>query len=166
MLTHENTDISLAAVSLLSEMIDSEMIIDIPEAYTFIDMLLSLQGLELLVQNITRLSAGGSTSAAVTHATSAGAVTHATSATSTSVSPSEEDLLGIHNTLSIIENLIELDTSVSITICEKTNILVYLLSQIKKRSFDSIKLYSSEILSIILQKSTAAGRRCVNDAYI
>ena len=151
MLTHENTDISLAAVSLLSEMIDSEMIIDIPEAYSFIYMLLSLQGLELLVQNITRLSAGGATSAAVTHATSA---------------PSEEDLLGIHNTLNIIENLIELDASVSITICEKTNILVYLLSQIKKRSFDSIKLYCSEILSIILQKSTAAGRRCVNDAYI
>ena len=152
MLTHENTDISLAAVSLLSEMIDSEMIVDIPEAYSFIDTLLSLQGLELLVQNITRLSAGGATSAAVTHATSA-AVAHATSA------PSEEDLLGIHNTLSIIENLIELDSSVSITICEKTNILVYLLSQIKKRSFDSIKLYCSEILSIILQKSTAAGRR-------
>ena len=159
MLTHENTDISLAAVSLLSEMIDSEIIIDIPEAYTFIDMLLSLQGLELLVQNIARLSAGGATSAAsVTHATSAGAVTHATSAASTSA-PSEEDLLGIHNTLNIIENLIELDASVSITICEKTNILVYLLSQIKKRSFDSIKLYCSEIFSIILQKSTAAGRR-------
>ena len=150
MLTHENTDISLAAVSLLSEMIDSEMIIDVPEAYSFIDTLLSLQGLELLVQNIARLSGGSSTSAA--------AVTHATSAASTSA-PSEEDLLGIHNTLTIIENLIELDTSVSITMCEKTNILVYLLSQIKKRSFDSIKLYCSEILSIILQKSTEAGRR-------
>jgi hypothetical protein len=55
MITHENTDISLASVSLLDELIDASVLADVPEARPFIDAVLDLQGLELLVQNLNRL---------------------------------------------------------------------------------------------------------------
>ncbi len=54
-MTHENTDISIAAIGLLSEMFEVDTISDdIEDAVVFIDAFVAAQGLELIVQNLDR----------------------------------------------------------------------------------------------------------------
>jgi beta-catenin-like protein 1 len=130
MITHENTDISLAAVALIQEIIDSDTLSDIPEADIFIDTFLNEQGLELIVQNLNRLD-----------------------------EENEEDAQGVQQILSIIESLTDLRPSVANDICAKTHILTFLLSRLKVQKFDTNKLYCSEILSILLQTSPMNQRR-------
>jgi beta-catenin-like protein 1 len=84
--------------------------------------LISLQLLELIVQNLSRLDESN-----------------------------EEDAAGVHNTLGIIENLIEVRPDIAVLICSKTHILKFLLARLKVKKFDANKLYASEILSILLQ---------------
>lgn len=59
-----------------------------------------------------------------------------------------EESDGIHNTLSIFENLIEFRPE----ICKEPGLLSWLVRRLKvKVPFDTNKLYASEILSIFLQ---------------
>lgn len=67
---------------------------------------------------------------------------------------SDEDAQGVYNTMAIIENLIEIKPHISVLVCQKTNILVFLLKRLKTKTFDANKLYCSEILSILLQSET------------
>ena len=122
--THENTDISIATVSLLQEMTEVDTINEEPEAaLQFIEALQSAQGLELIVQNLARLEG----------------------------SSEEEDSQGIQSSLAVLENLVEIDSDVSVAICTNTTILKFLLERCKSKQFDANKLYCSEILSILLQ---------------
>ncbi len=82
----------------------------------------SNQGLELVVQNLSRLN-----------------------------EESEEDAQGVFNTLAIVENLVDLKSSIAVDICAKTHLLKFLLMRLRVRKFDTNKLYCSEILSILLQ---------------
>ena len=59
----------------------------------------------------------------------------------------------MHNTLAIIDNLVEILPEVGKTVCRRTNILKYLLQRVKPKKFDAVKLYASELLSILLQSS-------------
>lgn len=121
--THENTDISIAAVSLLQEMTEVDTINEEPEAaMQFIEALTAAQGLELIVQNLARLDQA-----------------------------SEEDSQGVQSSLAVIENLVEIDPEVAVTLCTNTTILKFLLERCKSKTFDANKLYCSEILSILLQ---------------
>lgn len=65
----------------------------------------------------------------------------------------DEDVGGILNTISIIENLVEINDKVATEVCSRTNILCYCLSKLKSRKFDDIKFNVSELLSILLQSS-------------
>lgn len=122
-LTHENTDISIAAIGLLQEMTEVDTLEDqLDEAEVFINAFKQSQGLELVVQNLSRLNES-----------------------------SDEDAQGVQQSLSILENLVELDASIAVYVCEKTHILKYLLTRCQAKVFDANKLYSSEILSILLQ---------------
>ncbi len=122
-ITHENTDISITTVSLLAEMTDVDAVMEEEEkAMHFIDAFVAGQGLELVVQNLSRLDEAN-----------------------------EEDAQGVHHSMSILENLMEIKPSLSVTLCEKTHILKFLLHRLKSKKFDANKLYCSEILSIILQ---------------
>lgn len=123
MVIHENTDISLAAVALLQEMVDIEPSSEDAEPITeFVDALIEVQGLELLVQNLNRLDES-----------------------------SDEDAQGVSNTMSVIESLIDIKSDIAVTICERTHILKFLLNRLKTKNFDANKLSCSEILSILLQ---------------
>lgn len=127
MITHENTDISIAAVSLIQEMTDVDTITEeIDAAMLFVEAFLANQGLELIVQNMLRLDESN-----------------------------DEDAQGVHNTLTIIENLVEIDADIAVTVCKKTHILKFLLKRLKNKQFDANKLYSSEILSILLQADSS-----------
>ncbi|CAM9534401.1 unnamed protein product, partial [Heterosigma akashiwo] len=56
-------------------------------------------------------------------------------------------------------NLIEIQPSICIPLCEKTNILEFLLNRVKARKFDNNKLYASELLSILLQADPEIPKR-------
>jgi beta-catenin-like protein 1 len=123
LITHENTDISIAAISLLQEMTEVDTLLEQPDiAKSFLAAIQKVQGLELLVQNLFRLD-----------------------------EESDEDAQGVHNTMAIFENLLEIDPSLSVYFCEKTYVLRFLSNRLRTKKFDANKLYCSEILSILMQ---------------
>lgn len=131
LLGHDNTDIAMDVVSLLVDLTDEDVLEDNDEpARVLVDALVENNALELLVQNIGRLSESDPDEAAA-----------------------------IYNTLSTIENMIEVKPAVAELVCERTKLLRWLLGRIKVREFDGNKQYASEILAILLQNSTANQKR-------
>ncbi len=58
-MTHENTDISIAALGLLGELTDPDAVLEAEkEAGQLVDALVDKNGLELLVQNLQRMEEG------------------------------------------------------------------------------------------------------------
>ncbi|GFQ05415.1 beta-catenin-like protein 1 [Phtheirospermum japonicum] len=131
LLNHDNTDISIDAVTLLQDLTDADVVEDNDEsAQVLVDALIENNAVELLVQNLARLN-----------------------------DSDPDESAAIYNTLSTIENLIEVKPSVSELICEKTKLLKWLQARIKIREFDSNKQYASEILAILLQNSVPNQKR-------
>ncbi|XP_073233267.1 beta-catenin-like protein 1 [Porites lutea] len=125
LLSHENSDISIAVIDLLQELTDVDTLNESEEGATaLIDALLDGQVIALLVQNVDRLDENV-----------------------------KEDSDGVHNTLGIIENMTELRTSVCQAAGEQ-GMLGWLLRRLKQKPhYDANKLYCSEILSILLQNT-------------
>lgn len=125
LLSHENSDISIAVIDLLQEMTDVDTLNESEEGATaLIDALLDGQVIALLVQNLERLDENV-----------------------------KEDSDGVHNTLGIIENMTELRTTVCQAAGEQ-GMLGWLLRRLKQKPpYDANKLYCSEILSILLQQT-------------
>jgi hypothetical protein len=67
----------------------------------------------------------------------------------------EEDAVGVQQTFSLLENMIELDASLAVKLCEKTHILQFLLERVGQKDFDANKLSASELLDILLQAHTS-----------
>lgn len=60
LLSHENTDISISVIQLLLELMDPETAVEAEEEMgAFVDAIIKEQGLELLVQNLSRLDEVG-----------------------------------------------------------------------------------------------------------
>ncbi|KAH3776937.1 beta-catenin-like protein 1 [Dreissena polymorpha] len=125
LLTHENTDISIAAVDLMQELTDVDTLNESEEGATaLIGALLEGQVVALLVQNLERLDENV-----------------------------KEESDGVHNTLGIIENMAEFRPEMC-TDAAQQGLLQWLLKRIKaKMPFDGNKLYATEILAILLQNS-------------
>jgi len=123
LLSHENTDISVAAVDLLQELTDIDTLTESEVgANSLIQSLLENQVCSLLVNNLDRLDESVKV---------------------------EAD--GVHNTLSIVENIIELKPEVGKDVAS-AGFMNWLIKKLKvKVPFDDNKLYASEILSILLQ---------------
>lgn len=133
LLSHDNTDIAIDVVQLLQDLTDEDVLEDNDEpARILVDALLENNVLELLVQNLQRLS-------------------------DTDTDPDE--IAAVYSTLATIENLIEVKPAVAEMVCERTKLLRWLVGKIKVREFDSNKQYASEILAILLQNSTANQKR-------
>lgn len=131
LINHDNTDISIDVIGLLQDLTDEDVLEDNDEhAQVLVDALIENNALELLVQNLSRLS---------------------------DADPDES--AAIYNTLATIENFIEVKPSVAELVCEKTKLMKWLLSRLKVKEFDSNKQYASEILAILLQSSTANQKR-------
>lgn len=132
LLSHENTDVAVAIVDLLQELTDIDTLTESEEgASSLIQALADQQICALLVQNLDRLNDAAS----------------------------REEAEGIHNTLSIVENLIEFRPEVS-TESAEAGLLSWLVSKrLKvKVAFDANKLYASEILSILVQNEPSNRR--------
>lgn len=128
LLNHDNVDIAIDVVTLIQDLTDEEVLDDDENdepANVLVDALIENNALELLVQNLGRLS---------------------------ELDPDES--AAIHSTLSCIENLIEIKPAVAELVCDRTKLLKWLLGKIKVREFDSNKQYASEILAILLQNSS------------
>ncbi|XP_077247009.1 ARM repeat superfamily protein [Tasmannia lanceolata] len=131
LLSHDNTDIAIDVVSLLQDLTDEDVLEDNDEpAKILVETLIENNALELLVQNLSRLS-----------------------------DSDPDEMVAIYNTLATIENMIEVNPAVADLVCERTRLLRWLLSKIKVREFDSNKQYASEILAILLQNSAGNQRR-------
>ncbi|XP_047500332.1 beta-catenin-like protein 1 [Penaeus chinensis] len=122
LLSHDNTDISIATVDLLQEMTELEDIQEEEGAEALIDALLEGQVVTTLVHNLQRMDESNK---------------------------SEAD--GVHNSLGIIENLAEVRVQVCRD-AGPGGLLAWLLKRLRaKLPFDANKLYSSEILAICMQ---------------
>ncbi|XP_050228754.1 uncharacterized protein LOC126677975 [Mercurialis annua] len=133
LLSHDNTDVSVDVVQLLQDLTDEDVFDDIDTdepARVLVDSLIENNVLELLVQNLVRLSEND-----------------------------PDEMAAVYSTLATIENLIEVNPAVAELVCERTKILRWLLGKIKVREFDSNKQYASEILAILLQNSSANQKR-------
>jgi beta-catenin-like protein 1 len=65
----------------------------------------------------------------------------------------EDEKQGIYNTISLIENLVEIDPSIADMIQGGTKLLDWLLNRINAKQFDSVRQYASELLEILVQSS-------------
>ncbi|EXC06273.1 hypothetical protein L484_001165 [Morus notabilis] len=127
LLSHDNTDIAIAVVQLLQDLTDEDVLEDNDEpARVLVEALIENNVLELLVQNLHRLS-----------------------------DSDLDEMAAVYNTLATIENLIEVKPAAAEMVCERTRLVRWLLGKIKAREFDSNKQYASEILAILLQSSMA-----------
>lgn len=125
LLSHENSDISVAVVDLLQELTDVDILNESAEgAEALVECLLSQQATSLLLHNLQRLDENV-----------------------------KEEADGVHNTLAIIENLVELRPQL-VSEVGKQGLLMWLLKRIKsKLPAEQNKLYATEILSILLQNN-------------
>jgi beta-catenin-like protein 1 len=125
--THDNIDISIQTIKLLLEITEPTSLLEIEEnGDLFLSSFLKDHGLELIVHNLSRLDDEGNA----------------------------DYEQCFHNTLGIIENLIELNDTVALVVTERTHILKYLLERLTKKPYSDNKLYCSEILSILLQSDS------------
>merc|ERR1719394_746316 len=131
LLSHENTDIAVAAVEVLQEVTDVDTMNESDEgAEIMLQALIDNQVISLLVSNLDRLD-----------------------------ETVKEESDGVHNTLGIIENLVELKPELCKQIAD-AGFLTWLIKKLKvKVAFDENKLYASEILSILLQNEPENRKR-------
>ncbi|GFY87672.1 ARM repeat superfamily protein [Actinidia rufa] len=101
LLSHDNTDIAI--VGLLQDLTDVDVLEDNDEpAQALVDALIENNVLELLVQNLLRLSEND-----------------------------PDEMAAIYSTLATIEDLIEMKPAVTEMVCEKTKLIRWLLGKIK-----------------------------------
>merc|ERR1719445_2234103 len=131
LLSHDNTDIAVAAVEVLQEVTDVDTMNESDEgAEIMLQALMDNQVISLLVSNLDRLD-----------------------------ETVKEESDGVHNTLGIIENLVELKPELCKQIAD-AGFLTWLIKKLKvKVAFDENKLYASEILSILLQNEPENRKR-------
>ena len=126
LLSHENADIANAAIDLLHELTDVESTDDeiLDILERFVNVLGEQQLVARLIQNAERLD-----------------------------ETVKEESEAIHQTMAIIENLLELKSELATDI-GKQGVMQWLLKRLRvKMPFDGNKLYASEIISILLHEN-------------
>ena len=127
LLDHENNDITLATVELIHELTDPDALDDEPGeegAKALVAALVDNALPELLIKTLAKMDESDS-----------------------------EQQQGVFKVLAIIENLSELSPAVLEALCERTEIISWLLTRLQAKAFDQNKLYASEVLSILMQNS-------------
>jgi beta-catenin-like protein 1 len=143
LMAHDNLDIRLAVLSLLSDLTDvDEAAASLEPARNLAAHLMDEKLLSLLVSNLYQLAA-------------------AVDAADTP-EQAQEEATGLYNSLQILENLADLEPDVCVQVAKDTAVLPFLLEQVAaRRPFSDNKLYASEILSILLQSGAAPREKFV-----
>ncbi|RYN23984.1 hypothetical protein AA0115_g8407 [Alternaria tenuissima] len=135
LLAHENTDIAIAAIEMISELTDEDVGGEQEQWDALVTAFMDADLLSLLISNFSRFNESD-----------------------------EADASGVYNSLSVIENLLSQPTYTDI-IGRETALLKWLLHRIQKpeKPTTQNKQYASEILSILTQ-SSRPNRNHVADA--
>lgn len=135
LLAHENTDIAIAAIEMISELTDEDVGGEQEQWDALVTAFMDADLLSLLISNFSRFDESD-----------------------------EADASGVYNSLSVIENLLSQPTYTDI-IGRETALLKWLLDRIQKpeKPTTQNKQYASEILSILTQ-SSRPNRNHVADA--
>eukprot|EP00923_Selenidium_pygospionis_P031699 GHVN01056090.1.p1 GENE.GHVN01056090.1~~GHVN01056090.1.p1 ORF type:complete len:383 (+),score=74.49 GHVN01056090.1:1693-2841(+) len=134
-LSHPNVDVAAEVVGVLEEMTDPEVVAETANPQRFVETLKE-QGVPLLIVDVM---------------------------VKVKEEESPEDADVVSKCLKIVENLIELDSSLTDTLARSTKCVIWLLRRIRATPVDFNRVYASEILNILLQTSESArvniGRR-------
>ncbi|KAF2751370.1 MFS general substrate transporter [Sporormia fimetaria CBS 119925] len=135
LLAHENTDIAIGAIEIISELTDDDVEAEQEQWDVLVGAMLEAGLLSLLISNFTRFDES-----------------------------EEADRSGVYHSLSVIENLLSQPANVDM-IGKETKLLKWLLGRIQKEETRTSqnKLYASEILSILTQSSSANRRRIASE---
>ncbi|PMD45155.1 DUF1716-domain-containing protein [Hyaloscypha variabilis F] len=131
LLAHENTDIAIDAVEIISELTDEDVEAEQEQWTVLVDAMIETDLLDLLVSNFTRLN-----------------------------EKNESDRSGIYHALSVLENLAS-QTSLAEKIGQDTSVLTWLLDRIPKKEspVSQNKQYAAEVMAILLQSSPLNRRK-------
>lgn len=123
---HENSDIVCDVITVIEDLTDEETNATEEEVSIIVEGLKACQTFELLTQNLTNLQ-------------------------ETSITERE----GVYKTLSIMENVATLDSSIKIHLIREAKVHSWLLSRMRKDEssgpMSQIKQYAAELLSILIQ---------------
>jgi beta-catenin-like protein 1 len=125
LLAHENTDIAIAAIEMISELTDDDVAAEQEQWDALVAAFMEADLLSLLISNFTRFDESD-----------------------------EADASGVYHSLSVIEHLLSQPTSTDL-IGGQATLLKWLLDRIQKpeKPTSQNKQYASEILSILTQSS-------------
>jgi len=131
LLAHENTDIAIDAVEIISELTDEDVEAEQEQWSVLVHAMIEADLLGLLVSNFARLNESN-----------------------------ESDRNGVYHALSVLENLAS-QTSLAEKIGQDTTVLKWLLDRIPKKEspVSQNKQYAAEIMAILLQSSPMNRRK-------
>lgn len=123
LLAHENTDVAIDVVEVISELTDDEVEAEPDQWNSLVDGMVEESLLEMLSQNLSRLNESN-----------------------------DSDRSGVYHTLSVFENLAS-QPSLAELMVKETNIFPWLLKRIQVREspLSQNKQYAAELLAILLQ---------------
>jgi len=163
---HENIDIAIDCIRLLSDLIDAEVLLESAELEPLIDTLTGASSYEQMQKADEKASNGSQSSSSSARPSTSAAVDPplfiCTLVTSLSRFPDEHlseqsEVVGL--ILGILENLTDMQPQrVCTLIIRFTKFLQWAMDRIKAPGFDQNKLYASELLSIVLSNSGRAGQ--------
>lgn len=131
LVSHENTDIAIDAIQIISELTDEDVQTEVEQWDQLANAMLEADVLQLLVQNFSRLD-----------------------------EKNETDRSGIYHSLSVLENFAS-KSSIAERVGHETSVLSWLLKRMQHREtpVGQNKQYSAEVLEILLQSSEGNRRR-------
>jgi beta-catenin-like protein 1 len=133
LLAHDNTDIAIVAIEIISELTDEDVVSEQSQWDALVTSFMEADLLSMLISNFARFN-----------------------------EEDETDRSGVYHSLSVIENLLSQPTNTDL-IGKESTLLTWLLERIQRpeKSTTQNKQYASEILSILTQSSTPNRRRVI-----
>lgn len=122
LLVHENTDIGLAAISLLNELLDSDVVGEDERARALPEAFLKQGGHAALLATLQRLDEG-----------------------------QPEDAQGVNDALSVFESLIEFRTSLCAELCTAVPLLDFVVARVQVAGVDENGEQAAELLAMLLE---------------
>ncbi|KAL3422535.1 hypothetical protein PVAG01_06691 [Phlyctema vagabunda] len=126
LLAHENTDIAIDAVEIMSELTDEDVEVEEDQWNELVDAMMQADLLDLLISNFSRFNEAN-----------------------------DSDRSGVYHALSLLENLASRQ-EIAEKIGQDTEVLKWLLERSRKKEspVSQNKQYAAEVLAILLQSST------------
>ncbi|KAL1964533.1 hypothetical protein VTN77DRAFT_6830 [Rasamsonia byssochlamydoides] len=126
LLSHDNTDIAIDAIQIISELTDEDVQAEQEQWDSLVNAMLDADLIELLAQNLSRLDESN-----------------------------DADKAGVYYILNVLENLAS-QASIAEKIGQDASIMPWLLSRVQQKEtpVSQNKQYAAEILAILLQSST------------